>query len=47
MIRVLLVIAAAAYALRNVIALAEGRPPTEIEPMLLATVLMKLYAKEE
>lgn len=47
MISVLWAIVAAAYALCNVIALAEGRPPTEIEPMLLAIVLMKLYAKEE
>jgi hypothetical protein len=36
----------AAWVLRNVVALAEGRP-MELEPMLLALVLMKLYEKEE
>lgn len=45
-LRMLWLIITAAWVLRNVVALAEGRP-MELEPMLLALVLMKLYKKEE
>ena len=45
LLRMLWLIITAAWVLRNVVALAEGRP-TEIEPMLLALVLMKLYEKD-
>ena len=45
-LRMLWLIITAAWVLRNVVALAEGRP-MELEPMLLALVLMKLYEKEE
>lgn len=42
LLRMLWIIVATAYALRNFAALAAGQP-MELEPMLLAVVLMKLY----
>ena len=45
MLRMLWLIIVAAWVLRNAVAFAEGRP-VELEPMLLALVLMKLYEKD-
>ena len=45
LLRMLWLIVAIAYALRNFVALAAGWP-MEIEPMLLALVLMKLNEKD-
>ena len=45
LLRMLWIIVATAYALRNFAALAEGRT-MEVVPMLLAVVLMKVYEKD-
>lgn len=44
LLRMLWLIIVAAWVLRNAVAFAEGRP-VELEPMLLALVLMKLYER--
>ena len=45
LLRMLWLITVDAWVLRNAVAFAGGRP-VELEPMLLALVLMKLYEKD-